>query len=1480
MFQLYLYNWAKDFNVLTEKYTLVSAETLALSIPVNSPDDIWLTNPVIKAEVNKAESFDFSLDTGSPYYNAFIPYKTWIRIVYDQFTIFWGQVKTINNSTILQKRSIHAEGVYTVFSDTPVEGLEEDLQPNVTARTQLESLINSHNAYIEEPYKKFRIRNITANLSTEGKKRGSTSWTTTMSELDNLIEENGGYVRAVYNDNHATNGEARNYLDWTKYYFRDLGDGKRPAIKLTKNLIDISKGTENNEIFTRVIPIGHRDTSTETTTTSKNSKNKTESSFVYLSGSKFIRVSEVSVGDEFRSPSDFANAESNYGVIYKTVTFQNASDSSTLRTYCLDWIKNNFFGIVHNFSVKALDMHMLGERESQILVGDCVDIIYPEFDNDGTPHEISRKVICKAIQYNLLNPESNSYTLGIPCDPLDFEYGTKSKKKNKSANKGAANMAEQQRVSSGSASKPATISHTTIEAWLKHYYYSIRKEYIVDWTETRWVKYGPNYSVNPSDYTEYRDTSPYKTWRSNGEYKRVIRIESGIDSATGDKLYTEETNYTYGMFKRPDGSGSVRGRIMGHYTISSTTKPEANHKSGYDYGVCVTDDGHVYTFTWSLLNRVIHQGNLESYQFATWFEITQSTVSRRTTDEIVIEANNTPTTDQEVRGDTTWTSYPYTDPETGETLYKTTSMIAGEEGWAAFGFVTGDNGELIPSVKLNDKVTYTDKDGNTVTKEGFVTAQDLNLPEIPSFTTKIAVIDNLIVEKAAIKELRAAVAILGGDRNYSEDSYEIDPKTGQIKLDENGNWKLKEGTTLYTNASNIVGASGLYYTKEYYDANGNLQKDLVIKDGAGLKVDKNGSSYGVWDEGNLTGGIMVQKINGQTETLINGDHINIGDGKTQRILTSAVDEYEQLVGEHSWQTVSYRDENGKLKQRKVLLGLSAGAQIWDSGKNASFGIYHNGNLDGGVMVRKINTETKTTIKGDHIEIGNKSSKTVSLKDSFTINQNGYIVAQASMWITGDLTVGGATSGSDPKLTAKLIHVGTNGSLIFDNRNATLSFKFQDAQRLRDTATKHIKVVKDSKNDSYSLYYLPVLADPNVDANWLNCGNFNSAPTLSGSWDGGSGTNPAYLYMKSAASQKSYFTLRFGSYVGNTANQHYEIVNEGEDSTYFVRSTKKIRANVGLVQRIFQGSETRYVDVHRYGQVLYFDATPAWNDGWNLAGETAAKQVALPKIKENSNTIAVNYPVWKSYSKKIEQDTVYYSIKDRDDDTVVLCDDEDDVYAKWKHGKYTAGRNYEKSVMYTSFGQSGGQYYAFPIERTDEAHSVNLGDGKKVYKLGMDSGGTKVQIQDSSGSKISYTPEFTMNRDISIRKSGSFYILEPKAGAGKGADYIYFSLSSGDLNVKTGKRTIKANILAYGYWDNSGSYTSKTYDLSATIDDYGYGVAVGKAQGNSESHHNSATFLCRSRSSADGGRSYSYVFGVTITKSTAVFNTGEYCTFYF
>ena len=91
-----------------------------------------------------------------------------------------------------------------------------------------------------------------------------------------------------------------------------------------------------------------------------------------------------------------------------------------------------------------------------------------------------------------------------------------------------------------------------------------------------------------------------------------------------------------------------------------------------------------------------------------------------------------------------------------------------------------------------------------------------------------------------------------------------------------------ETTTAYINADHVnisaTNTAHLLAGSIVYDANGNL----VLKEssGGGIMVEHNKTgdtaTFGIWDRGNLTGGVMVQQINGQTTVKISGSVIDIG----------------------------------------------------------------------------------------------------------------------------------------------------------------------------------------------------------------------------------------------------------------------------------------------------------------------------------------------------------------------------------------------------------------------------------------------------------------------------------------------------------------------------------------------------------------------------------------------------------------------------
>ena len=410
-------------NHFKQGNTIIDTEQLMFSVP--SQSGFPINKPNVRCGEDSAESFSFSMESSSPYYDSILPLKTLFRVEYDGTTIFYGRAMAPSTSTVYQTKAVTCEGWYALLNDTYYEGVQEKYRNKITISSYLDKIISNHNTMA--PAKSITRGTVTSGImpsSTD--KYEPTSWTQTASLLSNLSSNYGGHMRIRYS---VSNGTITKYLDWYKYYARDLGanGGTRPSVTIGRNILDISSESDVDSIFTRVIPIG--DT---------NSNGKT----IYIKGyngysNKYMSVpyirnlyTDQELTDEFHNYTDYRDAETNFGIIYKTMTFGDADTQAKLWNSCKKWIKDSYFGMATSFSVKAIDFHIQDNTIPMILVGDCVDITFPIIQN-GTKVWITKKLVCKSAQYDLFNPENNSYVFGIPSDLLEYNKHNKKSSKQK-----------------------------------------------------------------------------------------------------------------------------------------------------------------------------------------------------------------------------------------------------------------------------------------------------------------------------------------------------------------------------------------------------------------------------------------------------------------------------------------------------------------------------------------------------------------------------------------------------------------------------------------------------------------------------------------------------------------------------------------------------------------------------------------------------------------------------------------------------------------------------------------------------------------------------------------------------------------------------------------------------------------------------------------------------------------------------------------
>ena len=403
------------------------------SIPASNPSQLHFVTPKVKNEMGKSETMDFTVEPNSAYWNSFIPYKTFLRVVLDGYNIFYGRVLTIT-TTMLGSRSVQCEGPLSFLIDSYYPASKEGSRSKISAYTYLDKLLDNHNYYVaawnyshqnwSDPRGVY-IGEVPGNYSnsisedqkvvTEDQKYGVSSWTESKSAVEELRSYFGGYMRTRYNES-----DGYVYLDWFNNYFYKSNTPEE--IEVTKNLIDASSTSEVNNVFTAIIPIGKNETYIDGYSTDGYLGTVTCNGKWLSAPMVYDYYGEEELRGVYRRPIDFRDGITKYGWIYKTVSFPNASTKKELFEQACRWFKNNYQPYVENYTIKALDMRIIGETGRPLL---CGDIVRFDYSVDPVADEQSTKKALYTIisaEYDLYNPENNQYRIGIPANTLTKLY--------------------------------------------------------------------------------------------------------------------------------------------------------------------------------------------------------------------------------------------------------------------------------------------------------------------------------------------------------------------------------------------------------------------------------------------------------------------------------------------------------------------------------------------------------------------------------------------------------------------------------------------------------------------------------------------------------------------------------------------------------------------------------------------------------------------------------------------------------------------------------------------------------------------------------------------------------------------------------------------------------------------------------------------------------------------------------------------------
>ena len=764
------------YDVYITKYksgnSVIDSWTKIFGVPANDDNGFPVLSPSVKCSEDNAASFDFSMDMNSPYYDAFMHLKTLVCVEYDGDYIFFGRVLTIDNSTVYQTKRVHCEGAFGFMNDTNYEGVVEKDKQKIGWSTYYDRIINNHNAMIQTRSPEKGILRGTVTIdgnttfvpTTEERKYEPSNWTQTGSLISSLISEFGGHMIVNYRN-------GGNYLDWYKYYARDLGVN-RPTVSIGENIIDISTSANNvDKIFTWVTPMGDSGKDGKPvylegyTYTDKNGVSHTINS-------KHIPVSIVrdvytdnQLNDEFHSASEYSSAQDNYGDIYKTQTFASAKTQQELWNYTIKWIKECYFGIASSFTIRAYDMHVLDSSRPKILIGDCVNVQYVIMEN-GLRTVKTKKLVCKSVTYDLFNPDNNSYTFGIPSEILNRTY---SEGRGKS---GSEQVSGGGGGGGGGDDKNYSYTFTDVYNWIRasnsgpYGGYDNAERFKANGEMSGTVKY-----YDPEDLPTGETISQHPEIIRTGTI--IGRISSTIFVAhdPGKGLFAFNTStYTYGAVPARHWYTKHGDKVVSSYTPPSallTDEEKEIIEVASNWGIELKTKDDVADFSNTLF---IGLGNTaKGFKTQIW-----DPVAQKVTEPFKLVIDGLGGIGESIAGflglnggdSKIRISEDGTEDDTAGVEIEPEKFTLGSwldnllhpkvqadatTSQVKAGFDQNGNWNSV----MNATITWTDEHGVEHTTDGFMKAKDFAIQEIPSFKTKFIAVDQLVADKATIGELNA-----------------------------------------------------------------------------------------------------------------------------------------------------------------------------------------------------------------------------------------------------------------------------------------------------------------------------------------------------------------------------------------------------------------------------------------------------------------------------------------------------------------------------------------------------------------------------------------------------------------------------------------------------------------------------------------------------------------------------------------------------
>ena len=779
----------------------IATEALMQTIPMEEGDiEDAIIDAVVKAEIGKAGSFEFSIPINHPYYNALRPMRTLIRVEFYGNEIFRGRVLTIGKE-MYGTRAVHCEGAFAFFLDSHQEGSKEETRSEITVLQYLEQLINNHNADVKENWKRVMLGNVPGNYDSnvddkqkvvipkdkEKQKFGSTSWDTTMDRLEDLLNQFGGYFRlrpvwdgeyysgdlsqvgtlyvpdgtsgtimAVPTNHIVTRGSTtdadvieRNretketfgaVLDWFENYYTLIPNGHNgDPIAAGKNLMDLKGETAVDNLFTVVIPIGKKDSEDVFITDYWPTASEGHAKVNYIEVPELVKKNLYTYAELSAHPFRKSSDYNNAIARYGRIYKKVEFENANTPEKLFNYAKQ---WIKENYMPDLTQWDVTALDLRVISINHPVILVGDLIDlvHPEVTSPFNGFTVISA-EYDLFNPEKNKYKIGIPNQNINASYGVKNKK---SSGGGSSTPSSATPPDSGTEEIKEEIAR--LKAQLQQRY-SLK----TDWNQNITYDDPLAFAVFGTDGTQLSEIEAAKKMapivtqlmRTKTEKAGELTAQALQRGCAKDdvQLLIDNTPAVKTMQRQwKTGTQSYMVGTLG--MTSQEAEVLTNESAGSSWlAALVDDDGN-----WSEL--AISKG----YAAAGNSKLKKQAIATRK----ILNGSDT--------------------PPGANVIQNAGSQLVGDNLFLSNFFGTdsetesvgiGDNGNGGWNINLNLPFTYTYDGHDYNVPSGAISAQDFNLREVPSFAAKFAMIDDLIANCVTANELNAAIARIGTvEANY------------------------------------------------------------------------------------------------------------------------------------------------------------------------------------------------------------------------------------------------------------------------------------------------------------------------------------------------------------------------------------------------------------------------------------------------------------------------------------------------------------------------------------------------------------------------------------------------------------------------------------------------------------------------------------------------------------------------------------------